>query len=41
MYSYLARAGYTSVEQLLFLEIILIPNHNYLFIHIILINLLL
>ena len=32
MYSYLARAGYTSVEHSLFLGIILIPNHNYLFI---------
>ena len=31
--SYMARAGYTYVEQLLFLEIIIIPHHNYLFIH--------
>ena len=31
--SYLARAGYTQVEHLLFLEINLVPNHNYLFIH--------
>ena len=31
--SYVAIAGYTWVEQLLFLEMISVPNHNYLFMH--------